>query len=380
MSVASSTSHSYVSRAARLACMAGLTAALTFGQTLAPATALAATAETSSSLASLQQQVSDAAATYQTATDKASQLQSQIDELSDEILELESEKLPEQQKKASDATSNLYKMQMGSADLLTKLFTADSFSDFITLTKYATTIQEENTSELDNLNKLKDELSNKIKDLSSAKDEADSELQKASDALDQAKSAASAMQEKANAEDATEQAAAQQAVQQAAALEVQASGSSSTATVAQDSSSASTGSSSAQTSTNSSSSASTSSNTSNSGSSTNSNTSTNTGSWLTGSCSAYGSTSDNTLGHATATGAIVTESSMGIAMPIGKARYGAKVELNYGGKTCIAVVNDCGGFGSYGRTFDLQPGVWRALGASSCEDWGVRTVSYRWLS
>ncbi len=374
MSVASSTSHSCVSRAARLACMAGLTAALTFGQTLAPTSALAATAETSSSLASLQQQVNDAATTYQAATDKASQLQSQIDELSDEILELESEKLPEQQKKASDATSNLYKMQMGSADLLTKLFTADSFSDFITLTKYATTIQEENTSELDSLNKLKDELSNKIKDLSSAKDEADSELQKATDALDQAKSAASAMQEKANAEDAAEQAVAQQAVQQAAALEAQAAGSSSVATVTRDSSATSTDSSSTQSSTNSSSSNSASVNTNSS------NSSSNTGTWLTGSCSAYGSTSDNTLGHATATGAIVTESSMGIAMPIGKARYGAKVELSYGGRTCIAVVNDCGGFGSYGRTFDLQPGVWRALGASSCEDWGVRTVSYRWLS
>ena len=44
----------------------------------------------------------------------------------------------------------------------------------------------------------------------------------------------------------------------------------------------------------------------------------------------------------------------------------------------VATVNDCGGFGG-SRVLDLQPGVWSALGASSCEDWGVRTVSYRFL-
>ena len=97
---------------------------------------------------------------------------------------------------------------------------------------------------------------------------------------------------------------------------------------------------------------------------------------------AYGSTSDGTLGEATATGAIVTQSSMGVAVSMSMPNYrdylGRSVEISYGGRTVVATVNDCGGFGG-SRVLDLQPGVWSALGASSCEDWGVRTVSYRFL-
>jgi hypothetical protein len=31
----------------------------------------------------------------------------------------------------------------------------------------------------------------------------------------------------------------------------------------------------------------------------------------------------------------------------------------------------------YGRSLDLQPGVWRAFGFASEFDWGVRTVNWR---
>ena len=31
------------------------------------------------------------------------------------------------------------------------------------------------------------------------------------------------------------------------------------------------------------------------------------------------------------------------------------------------------------RVLDLQPGVWKAFGFSSCNAWGLRTVSYRFL-
>ena len=37
------------------------------------------------------------------------------------------------------------------------------------------------------------------------------------------------------------------------------------------------------------------------------------------------------------------------------------------------------GMGGGSRSLDLQPGVWKAFGYSSCDDWGLRTVSYRIL-
>lgn len=105
--------------------------------------------------------------------------------------------------------------------------------------------------------------------------------------------------------------------------------------------------------------------------------------WKTGSASAYGSESDGTLGASTATGAVVTETSMGVAIPLSwpnaRSYLGRQVEISYGGSTVIATVNDLGGMGGGSRSLDLQPGVWKAFGASSCFDWGVRTVSYRFL-
>ncbi|MDO4591083.1 MAG: peptidase [Slackia sp.] len=105
--------------------------------------------------------------------------------------------------------------------------------------------------------------------------------------------------------------------------------------------------------------------------------------WKTGAASAYGSQADGTLGATTASGAVVTESSMGVAIPMSwpnaRSYLGRQVEIRYGGMTVVATVNDLGGMGGGSRALDLQPGVWKAFGASSCLDWGVRTVSYRFL-
>ncbi|MBQ9059278.1 MAG: hypothetical protein IJ125_08860 [Atopobiaceae bacterium] len=71
----------------------------------------------------------------------------------------------------------------------------------------------------------------------------------------------------------------------------------------------------------------------------------------------------------TATGDIVTPTSMGIAM-----RYmplGTVVELTYNGNVCVAVVNDRGPYIA-GREIDLQPAVKHALGFE-----GLGTVGYR---
>ena len=108
-----------------------------------------------------------------------------------------------------------------------------------------------------------------------------------------------------------------------------------------------------------------------------------TSGWLSGTASAYGGSSDPGCGTRTATGATVSDWSMGVAVPMSMPGYrsylGRQVEISYGGKSVIATVNDCGGMGGGSRILDLQPGVFKALGASTCNGWGLRTVKYRFL-
>ena len=107
--------------------------------------------------------------------------------------------------------------------------------------------------------------------------------------------------------------------------------------------------------------------------------------WSTGLASAYGGSTDPYTPNpgTTATGAVCDDWSMGVAVPMAWPRYwqyyGRTVEISYGGMTVLATVNDCGYMGGGSRVLDLQPGVWKAFGFSSCNDWGLRTVSYRFL-
>ena len=107
--------------------------------------------------------------------------------------------------------------------------------------------------------------------------------------------------------------------------------------------------------------------------------------WSTGIASAYGGSTDRYTPNpgTTATGAVCDDWSMGVAVPMAWPRYwqyyGRTVEISYGGMTVLATVNDCGYMGGGSRVLDLQPGVWKAFGFSSCNDWGLRNVSYRFL-
>lgn len=110
----------------------------------------------------------------------------------------------------------------------------------------------------------------------------------------------------------------------------------------------------------------------------------NTG-WQTGIASAYGGSTDPYTPNpgTTATGAVCDDNSMGVAVPMAWPNYwqyyGRTVEISYGGMTVLATVNDCGGMDGGSRSLDLQPGVWKAFGFTSCRNWGVRTVNYRFL-
>lgn len=107
--------------------------------------------------------------------------------------------------------------------------------------------------------------------------------------------------------------------------------------------------------------------------------------WRTGAASAYGGSSDPNTPNpgTTATGAVCNDSSMGVAIPMSwpnyRSYYGRAIEISYNGRTVVATINDCGSLGGGARSLDLQPGVFKAFGFSTCQAWGVRTVSYRIL-
>lgn len=111
----------------------------------------------------------------------------------------------------------------------------------------------------------------------------------------------------------------------------------------------------------------------------------NDASWSTGVASAYGGSTDPGTPNpgVTASGAVCDDNSMGVAVPMAWPSYwryyGRTVEISYGGMTVLATVNDCGYMGGGSRSLALQPGVWKAFGFSSCNDWGLRTVNYRFL-
>ena len=366
MYVNSATSTSRKSGFARIACVAGLTAVLVGGSCLgvAPCSAYAATAQTETELAALTQQVNSAATTYQQATDRVNELNEQISEMADEILDFEQNKLPEQQQKASDAAANLYKLHVASPNVMSMLLNSASLGDLITQGKYLTTIQDDNTAELERLNAMHEELEAKMEELSSAKDEAEQEQQKASDALTSAQSAQAQMAARAQSEDAAEAEAARKAAEEAAATTAQMqqqgsvsnSNGSSQGSSAGSAGSAGSGSSTQQP----------------SGTGGSSSGTTSTSSWKSGVASYFG-IGDGFLGGTTASGAIVTESSMGVAML--NVPLGTYVEISYGGRSVIAVVNDRGPY-VHGRVIDMQPAVARALGFLSV---GVGTVQYRFL-
>lgn len=366
MYVNSATSTSRKSGFARIACVAGLTAVLVGGSCLgvAPCSAYAATAQTETELAALTQQVNSAATTYQQATDRVNELNEQISEMADEILDFEQNKLPEQQQKASDAAANLYKLHVASPNVMSMLLNSASLGDLITQGKYLTTIQDDNTAELERLNAMHEELEAKMEELSSAKDEAEQEQQKASDALISAQSAQGEMAARAQSEDAAEAEAARKAAEEAAATTAQ--------MQQQGSVSNSNGSSQGSNAGNAGSAGSGSSTQQPSGTGGSSSGTTSTSSWKSGVASYYG-IGDGFMGGTTASGAIVTESSMGVAML--NVPLGTYVEISYGGRSVIAVVNDRGPY-VHGRVIDMQPAVARALGFLSV---GVGTVQYRFL-
>lgn len=381
-----------MTRGARFAITAGLTAALALGSVCAPfaSSAYAASAQTNAELAALTEQVNQAAQQHAEAMEKVEKLDAQIDELADEVLHIEQEVIPEKREHASDAAANLYKMGESSSNIVTMLLKADSLSDFITQTKYLTAVQDDNVYALEQLSETRDDLNAKLAKISESRDEVAREEQRAADALEQVSEAQAALQQRAASEDAAEAAAARRAAEEAAAvqkqMEQQSSGDTSASEESSDAQEESSDEPSNEPSTDTSQGSSESQDTSTStpdpepapepdtdtDSGGSSSSSSDDSGWMTGVASHYG-TGDGFMGGITASGDIVTETSMGVAML--NVPLGTYVEIRYNGRSVVAVVNDRGPY-VHGRVIDMQPAVARALGFLSV---GVGTVEYRFL-
>ena len=366
--------HTRIARGARLAVVAGLSATLLLGN--GPA-ALAASASTRADLTRLTEQVQGAATAYSEAASKAAELDGKVSAMADEALRLEQEVLPAHRERAAEAAANLYKQQSSNVNLLSMLMNASSFSDVIEMTKYLSTVQDANVRALNDLKSAHDELSRKMGDISRAKDAAVEQQKRAEDALSRAKDAQGKIAAKAASEDAQEAAAAKAAAEKARRAQEQIEHAQAQAQAQQqankpaDSAPTPQGQSPAPTPapapkpepqkpapapqpsepsgpTG------------------------NESGWKSGVASVYG-IGDGFMGGTTASGEIVTETSMGIAML--NVPFGTRVEISYGGRSVIAYVNDRGPY-VHGRVIDMQPAVARALDFVNV---GVGTVQYRFL-
>lgn len=335
------TSHAQKSFAVR----AGLTAALAL--TLAMPGVARAT-----SLSELQARIDESNGAYNTAVAHANELQEQIDANEARLAQIE-EELPAKKDAAAKSLRVSYKMQAGSGDLIQLLLSSEDFNEVISTLQYLEKITSHNNAAVEDLAQATDELEQVQSALASQKAQVDSEVQ-------------SALASLTEANDARDQYEAQMAAQQAAQVRqaaVQQQGAEQQGSEQQGSEQR--GASGSDSATKPDSSASQDVETD--------------GEWMCGLASAY-DVDNNTGGSATASGSILTSDSVTVAVPASQ-RYllGRTVEIRYGGKTITATVTDTGGFASYGRVLDLAGGCWKAFGFSSCYDWGVRAVQYRFL-
>lgn len=314
---------------------AGLTAALALSLAM-PGVARA------TSLSELQGRIDESNEAYNTAVARATELQDQIDANEARLAQIE-EELPAKKDAAAKSLRVSYKMQAGSGDLIQLLLSSEDFNEVISTLQYLEKITSHNNAAVEDLAQATDELEQVQSALASQKAQVDSEVQSALASLTEANDA----RDQYEAQMAAQQAAqVRQAAAQQQATEQQGASSGDSANKADSSASQDVET---------------------------------DGEWMCGLASAY-DVDNNTGGTATASGAMLTSDSVTVAVPASQYYLlGRTVEIRYGGKTITATVTDTGGFASYGRVLDLAGGCWKAFGFSSCYDWGVRAIQYRFL-
>lgn len=323
-------------------------------------------------LSAASEQLSAVTSEYESLLSQVSELDTQIAETTTRVTEAQTAMLEGQ-----DALGNVVLAQYKSEDnisLVNILISSADINEFIKNVGYYTAIQEDQAAQVAQQKALRDSFT-------SALEELDSQRDAQQDLLDQAEA------KKAEAESVVAEASAkvseiQEA--QAALAELQAQAEAMAAEEEANNSAEIDPGWNTDSGHDSGNSGSSSDSNSNNSSSNNSGSADSSKGWKTGRASAYGGSSDPSTPNPgrTATGAVCDDNSMGVAIPKSMANYrsyfGHAVEISYNGRTVIATINDCGTMRG-GRALDLQPGVFKALGFSTCQAWGVRTVSYRIL-
>ena len=186
-----------------------------FSLAVAPAQAGATTLE------DLQQQVSDTNDAYDEACQKADQIQQEIDANEQRIAQIEAE-LPEKRAAAASCMKIQYKMQQGTNELLSLLFSAEDFSDLVATIQYLDTVTTRSSDAISELVSLDEELEQTRVKLNSEKEQVEQEKQAAADAMSQAVAARQALEAEMAAQAAAE--AEEAAAAEAAAAEAVAEG------------------------------------------------------------------------------------------------------------------------------------------------------------
>lgn len=303
-------------------------------------------------LSSAQSQLDALTAEYDELVKQAESLDQEIADTTQRVVDAQS-KMQEGQEDLGETVSVAYKTD-GQNSLINIFLSSETFEDFSRNLSYYTKIQEDQAEQVEEQRQLRDEFNEALDELNKQQDEQDEIMQQAQDKISEAEkvvSDASSKVSELEAEQLAAQAAAMAQQEQAEQAAVSdgwntmpggaSGGNDNTVSVPQG--------------------------------------------WRTGSASAYGGSSDKSTPNpgVTASGAICNDSSMGVAIPMAwknyRSYFGRAIEINYNGKTVIATINDCGGLAGGARALDLQPGVFKSFGFSTCQAWGVRTVSYRIL-
>lgn len=127
----------------------------------------------------LVQEIEESAKKYQEATAMVDELAYQIAESEARVSEIE-QALPEQRDKAAASIKQLYIFQQSSPGLLELLLSAEDFNDFITALQYIDAIHDRNTTQVNNLQYMYDDLVQTQAELSV---ELDAALQKQDEAM-----------------------------------------------------------------------------------------------------------------------------------------------------------------------------------------------------
>lgn len=360
---------------------------LTLTLALAPVSAYAETSDqVRQEVATVQAELEQLADQIAAGEGKVQELQGQVDALASESMQLQTQ-IIEDRDVLGTIIAESYKSN-SDARTLALLLSSQTVDELISQVYYAQKVSDWQAECIQKLNADKQELDQHMAQLSQAKDQQKATLSSLSDKRDELDSKLASLTSKADQLESEERAAALAAAQaaadrasqeQAARQETEAARNEAIAAAVEagdisptpnDSSSGSTPSATESS--------------SESTESTSAETAPTSGSgWVTCAASAY-TIEDNTPpgSTATASGIPLDNSVATVAMPMSmnpSRFYGSAIEISYGGMSVVATVTDCGYLSGGARGLDLTPAVFRAFGFSSADEWGVRTVSYRFL-